>query len=244
MMSNVVFFISRSRKRGDRTETSLIMSPVSSSLHSINSVAEEATEEAGGKVYIHVRLKKETVSVRIRNVGKEYSLKLIPFSSQIAVYIHSCFQFSDVQSGCKENGLAPAEIRSEEENEAGNRLNKRIQEKMKSMDGNSQILLGGTDALRVDGKWFWDSELTEAGHPFYEYGIGVGTGAGTGSFHKFDLKERPKSTVDCLQLSKTNEGWEPVTCTSRNLICEAKLVSGIRIILNTLHSVGPSTRDP
>ena len=86
MMNNVVFFISRSRKRGDRTEISLILSPVSSSLHSINSVAEEATEEAGGKVYIHVRLKKETVSVRIRNVGKEYSLKLIPFSSQIAVY--------------------------------------------------------------------------------------------------------------------------------------------------------------
>ena len=151
-------------------------------------------------------------------------------------------QWKSIYEACKERGLIPAEIRSEEENEAATRLDKRINEAFKD---DNPVLLGATDEKPVAGTWYWMSQIvipgSPRGSPIYKQGEGVGS-----AFHKFiwTVDEAPKSWVDCIQMQDGQNGvfWKPVKCKSKHVMCEARSISGVSVNLTKLRSFNPSSQ--
>ena len=76
----------------------------------------------------------------------------------------SCSQYKDTYDGCNKHDLGPAEIRSEEENEAALRLDKRIREEVKTLGDEDEdvVLLGATDEQPKDGTWYWMSQVVKS----------------------------------------------------------------------------------
>ena len=133
-------------------------------------------------------------------------------------------QWRDIDKACKESGLIPAEIRSEEENEAATKLDKRIDA---AFDGHDPVLLGATDGRYVDMEWYWMSQIEPKGSPIYKEGKVVGN-----AFHKFIWNRTsgaPDTWYDCIHMQDGQNGvfWEPVKCESKDVMCEARLISGV-----------------
>ena len=153
-------------------------------------------------------------------------------------------QWESIYEACKERGLIPAEIRSEEENEAATRLDKRMNEAFQ--DGNP-VLLGATDGLVMEMKWYWMSQIMiePRGSAIYNKGKVVGS-----AFHKFIWTGTtvdtgaPQADYDCIHIQDRQDVvfWDPVKCKSKHVMCEARSISGVSVNLTKLRSFNPSSQ--
>ena len=161
---------------------------------------------------------------------------------------------------CANLGLRPAEIRSEDENEAALRLDKKIKKELN--DNNVVVLLGATDQVPKRHTWYWISQVypqhpsppvgapiftVESKAPYIDIDGSPVKPDGT-DFQKFPPQSYTFRNVgldNCIHFEEYNGDviWKPVSCGSKNFMCEAGSISGVSVDMSNLRSLGTSPRD-
>ena len=135
-----------------------------------------------------------------------------------------------MRQSCLELGLAPAEIQNEEEDDAAKKLDAKIKAKF---DAFSVLLLGAT---QVNGKWYWDSDLTPdrkpIGSPMYWKDMTKPTSFP--DFFQLRPGDHDYGTGDCVYLNKNGKIWSTRKCVSKNIMCEAELITAASVNLRNL----------
>ena len=123
--------------------------------------------------------------------------------------------------------MAPAEIRNEKEDNSTKKLVTKIKIDKPALHN---FLLG---AKLVNGKWYWDSDLTHEGTP-----IGTST-----QFEDLNgITGKAGDAGDCLILRDDIAGqkWVRGNCKQDAILCEAKMITATSV---NLHNISFGSRD-
>ena len=132
-------------------------------------------------------------------------------------------------------------------------------------DNDVVVLLGATDQVPKRHTWYWISQIypqypdppvgapiftVESKAPYIDTDGSPVKPDGT-DFQKFPSQRYPfKDTGldNCIHFSEPlipfgSVFWKPVSCGSKNVMCEARSISGVSVDMSNLRSHGTSPRD-